>query len=285
MGHGHSHQGGKCPNDRQSFDPQARAKAAHRKKLAAQLRTALCCAACLAFLWVYGGAIDRYLDPPKDRGGGGNGGGGGSGGVELGGTARLRVNLKPFPEAWGAPPQMQTKDLRPFPGGYTDANGKTRGSGTVARWIAARMAEDAAKEDSGGGGGGGGGGDDDGGGGGGDAAAAETYEGGVRKTMLTAGDSATYPASGCHLTMHYTGTLASNGNQFDSSVGRQPFQFTLGQGHVIRGWDVAVAHMSLGESAQLDIPAAMGYGARGAGSAIPPNADLVFTVKLLKIDC
>jgi len=85
--------------------------------------------------------------------------------------------------------------------------------------------------------------------------------------------------------MHYTGTLAKGGKQFDSSRDREePFEFTIGIGKVIQGWDKGVMKMSLGERAILKIPSKMGYGARGAGRAIPPNADLVFDVELLAID-
>lgn len=85
--------------------------------------------------------------------------------------------------------------------------------------------------------------------------------------------------------MHYTGTLKSNGKKFDSSVDRgQPFQFKIGVGQVIRGWDEGVMKMSLGEKAVLTISSDFGYGARGAGGVIPPNADLVFEVELLKIN-
>ncbi|CAK0808719.1 unnamed protein product [Prorocentrum cordatum] len=102
---------------------------------------------------------------------------------------------------------------------------------------------------------------------------------------LSPGDGKTFPKAGDKLTMHYTGTLASNGQKFDSSRDRnEPFSFTIGVGMVIPGWDVGVMRMSLGERAELRIPAAMGYGQRGAGDAIPPNADLVFDVELLRIN-
>ena len=85
--------------------------------------------------------------------------------------------------------------------------------------------------------------------------------------------------------MHYTGTLASNGSKFDSSVDKgRPFEFVIGIGQVIAGWDEGVMKMSLGERAVLNIPAAKGYGARGAGGVIPPNANLVFEVELLAIN-
>ena len=102
---------------------------------------------------------------------------------------------------------------------------------------------------------------------------------------LEAGDGKTYPKAGDKLSMHYTGTLAADGSKFDSSVDRgQPFIFTIGVGQVIQGWDQGVIQMSLGEKALLHIPSALGYGSRGAGSAIPPNADLKFEVELLAIN-
>ena len=85
--------------------------------------------------------------------------------------------------------------------------------------------------------------------------------------------------------MHYVGTLASNGSQFDSSIKKgRPFRFTIGIGQVIRGWDEGVMQMSLGEKAILRITSDYGYGARGAGGVIPPNADLVFEVEVLEIN-
>jgi FKBP-type peptidyl-prolyl cis-trans isomerase len=82
------------------------------------------------------------------------------------------------------------------------------------------------------------------------------------------------------------GTLKSNGKQFDSSYDRgQPFSFKIGLGQVIRGWDDGVLLMSLGEKAVLDITSDFGYGEEGAGNGvIPPNADLVFEVKLMGIN-
>merc|ERR1711988_1014089 len=82
--------------------------------------------------------------------------------------------------------------------------------------------------------------------------------------------------------MHYTGRLTSNGQKFDSSLDRgQPFQFTLGVGQVIQGWDKGVPGMCVGEKRKLTIPAEMGYGARGAGGVIPPNAELEFDIEFL----
>jgi FKBP-type peptidyl-prolyl cis-trans isomerase len=83
--------------------------------------------------------------------------------------------------------------------------------------------------------------------------------------------------------VHYTGWL-TNGTKFDSSVDRgQPFSFALGAGRVIKGWDEGVAGMKVGGKRKLMIPPQLGYGERGAGGVIPPNAELVFEVQLIEI--
>jgi len=89
--------------------------------------------------------------------------------------------------------------------------------------------------------------------------------------------------TGQTVTVHYTGWL-TDGTKFDSSVDRQqPFQFKLGQGMVIRGWDEGVAGMQVGGQRKLTIPPQLGYGAQGAGGVIPPQATLVFEVELLAV--
>ena len=99
--------------------------------------------------------------------------------------------------------------------------------------------------------------------------------------------SGTVAQAGQRVTVHYTGWLYNDGVQgakFDSSKDRNdPFVFPLGAGHVIKGWDEGVQGMAVGGTRRLVIPAALGYGARGAGGVIPPNATLLFEVELLAV--
>ena len=95
------------------------------------------------------------------------------------------------------------------------------------------------------------------------------------------------PKTGQTCVMHYTGWLFENktkGKKFDSSLDRgQPFEFPIGQGRVIQGWDEGVATMKVGGKRTLVIPPSIGYGAKGAGGVIPPNATLLFEVELLGV--
>lgn len=113
-----------------------------------------------------------------------------------------------------------------------------------------------------------------------------TTPSGLQYDDTTVGEGATAQA-GQHVTVHYTGWLYQNGEQgakFDSSKDRRdPFQFALGAGMVIRGWDEGVAGMKVGGARTLIIPPGLGYGARGAGGVIPPNATLKFDVELLAL--
>jgi len=109
---------------------------------------------------------------------------------------------------------------------------------------------------------------------------------GLKYTDDKIGDGAA-AASGEKVTVHYTGWLdnvGAKGKKFDSSVDRgEPFSFTLGAQQVIAGWDEGVAGMKVGGKRTLIIPPELGYGARGAGGVIPPNATLIFDVELLKV--
>ena len=109
-----------------------------------------------------------------------------------------------------------------------------------------------------------------------------TTKSGLKYYDIKAGTGET-ATSGKTVRVHYTGWL-TNGKKFDSSVDRnQPFEFGLGRGMVIKGWDEGVAGMKIGGKRQLHIPPELGYGARGAGGVIPPNATLIFDVELLGV--
>ena len=118
------------------------------------------------------------------------------------------------------------------------------------------------------------------------AQATVTTPSGLKITDSKAGTGAT-PKAGQICVMHYTGWLyeaGKKGKKFDSSVDRnEPFEFPIGQRQVIAGWDEGVATMKVGGKRTLIIPPALGYGARGAGGVIPPNATLMFDVELLGV--
>jgi peptidylprolyl isomerase len=113
-----------------------------------------------------------------------------------------------------------------------------------------------------------------------------TTASGLKVTDSKVGTGAT-PRTGQTCVMHYTGWLFANGAKgakFDSSLDRgQPFEFPIGTGRVIKGWDEGVASMKVGGKRTLIIPPDLGYGARGAGGVIPPNATLIIEVELLDV--
>ena len=110
-----------------------------------------------------------------------------------------------------------------------------------------------------------------------------TTPSGLKYEVLQEGSGAT-PENGQTVTVHYTGTL-EDGSKFDSSRDRgQPFQFKVGIGQVIQGWDEGLSTMKVGERRKFIIPPDLGYGASGAGGVIPPNATLIFDVELLGIN-
>lgn len=110
---------------------------------------------------------------------------------------------------------------------------------------------------------------------------------GLQYEVMREGSGA-LPKPESKVTVHYTGWLDFNGQpgkKFDSSLDRnKPFTFIVGVGQVIKGWDEGVMNMKVGEKRRLYIPARLGYGARGAGDRIPPHADLIFDVELIKIN-
>src|SRR5499426_2212200 len=109
-----------------------------------------------------------------------------------------------------------------------------------------------------------------------------TTSSGLQYIELKVGAGATAQA-GQTVSVHYSGWL-ENGKKFDSSVDRgQPFSFPLGTGRVIKGWDEGVKGMKVGGKRKLTIPSMLGYGAQGAGGAIPPNSTLIFDIELLSV--
>jgi FKBP-type peptidyl-prolyl cis-trans isomerase FkpA len=110
-----------------------------------------------------------------------------------------------------------------------------------------------------------------------------TTDSGLIIEDISVGEGVLCTGRGQTALVHYTGWL-EDGTKFDSSKDRdEPFEFKLGAGQVIRGWDEGVAGMKIGGKRKLTIPPQLGYGARGAGGVIPPNATLVFEVELLDV--
>jgi peptidylprolyl isomerase len=115
-----------------------------------------------------------------------------------------------------------------------------------------------------------------------DASKERTTPSGLKIVEVSKSPDAALTKPGDTVYVHYTGRLQSTGKEFDSSLKRgEPISFQLGAGRVIRGWDEGIQGMQIGEKRQLIIPPDLGYGARGAGNDIPPNATLVFDVELV----
>jgi FKBP-type peptidyl-prolyl cis-trans isomerase len=105
---------------------------------------------------------------------------------------------------------------------------------------------------------------------------------GVTLETITPGYGISLPQSGQTVSVHYTGML-EDGTQFDSSVDRGPFNFKIGKGMVIKGWDEGVAKMSVGQKSKLTVSPDYAYGAQGVPGKIPPNATLIFEIELLAL--
>lgn len=102
--------------------------------------------------------------------------------------------------------------------------------------------------------------------------------------VLQPGDGYTYPFSGSQVQVHFTGTIAANGRQFDSSYSRGlPYSFTLGRNTVIQGWEQTIPRMSLGQRVRVTVPSYLAYGNSQQG-VIPPNSDLIYDLYLYSID-
>ena len=101
--------------------------------------------------------------------------------------------------------------------------------------------------------------------------------------VLQEGDGETVTKKGDTISVHYTGTL-EDGTKFDSSIDRgEPFSFIIGAGQVIQGWEQGTLDMKVGEKRKLTIPSELGYGSRGAGVTIPPNATIIFDIELMDV--
>eukprot|EP00747_Dinoflagellata_sp_TGD_P182324 gnl/TRDRNA2_/TRDRNA2_36540_c0_seq1.p1 gnl/TRDRNA2_/TRDRNA2_36540_c0~~gnl/TRDRNA2_/TRDRNA2_36540_c0_seq1.p1 ORF type:complete len:218 (-),score=48.00 gnl/TRDRNA2_/TRDRNA2_36540_c0_seq1:215-838(-) len=108
---------------------------------------------------------------------------------------------------------------------------------------------------------------------------------GLVKIVEDPGDGKIFPQEGDSVAVHYSAALAGRGDDpFDSTKNKMPFNFVVGAGDVIKGWDLGIIWMSLGEKSTLFVPAALGYGERGAGNVVPPNADLEFVIEVVRIN-